>query len=43
MELMLAKKIEELSKTELTEVLRKLLMQDREAFNALKELVEDIV
>lgn len=43
MELMLAKKIEELSKTELTEVLRKLLMQDREAFNVLKEIVEDIV
>jgi hypothetical protein len=43
MELMLAKKIEELSKSELTDVLRKLLMHDRDAFNALKELVEDIV
>lgn len=43
MELMLAKKIEDLSDGELIDVLRKLLMQDRDAFNALKELVEDAI
>jgi len=42
MEIILAKKLEELSMNELIDVLRKLLMQDREAFNTLKELVDDI-
>jgi hypothetical protein len=42
MEIILAKKLEELSMNELMDVLRKLLMQDREAFNTLKELVDDI-
>lgn len=43
MELMLAKKIENLSNQELIEILRKLLMQDRDAFNSLKEIVEDTI
>jgi hypothetical protein len=43
MELMLAKKIEDLSNGELIEVLRKLLMQDRDAFNSLKEIVDDTI
>lgn len=43
MEIILAKKLEELSMNELMDVLRKLLMQDREAFNTLKELVDDII
>ena len=42
MEIILAKKLEELSMNELMDVLRKLLMQDKEAFNTLKELVDDI-
>ena len=42
MEIILAKKLEELSMNELMDVLQKLLMQDREAFNTLKELVDDI-
>ncbi len=43
MEIMLAKKISELSQSELREVLMKLMMQDRDAFNTLKEIVEDAV
>ncbi len=42
MEIILSKKLQDLSNTELTEVLRKLMMQDREAFMLFKELVEDI-
>jgi hypothetical protein len=43
MELVLATKLSDFSKTELTEVLRKLLTQDREAFMLLKELVEEVL
>jgi hypothetical protein len=42
MELILAKKIEDLDFDELLEVLRKFEMEDRDAFNLLQELVEDI-
>lgn len=42
MEIILSKKLQDLSSAELTEVLRKLMMQDREAFMLFKELVEDI-
>lgn len=42
MEVMLAKKIEELEFDELMDVLRKFQMEDREAFELLQELVEDI-
>jgi hypothetical protein len=42
MELMLAKKIEDLELDELMDVLRKLQTEDRDAFELLKELVEDI-
>lgn len=42
MPLMLAKKIEELDFRELLDILQKLELEDREAFNLLKELVEDI-
>ena len=41
MELILAKKIEDLDFDELLEVLRKFEMEDRDAFNLLQELVED--
>ena len=42
MELQLAKKIEELELNELLDLLTKLRMQDRDAFEALRELVEDL-
>jgi hypothetical protein len=42
MELILAKKIEELEFNELLEVLRKFQTEDRDAFQLLQELVEDI-
>ena len=42
MEVMLAKKIEELELDELMDVLRKLQTEDRDAFELLQELVEDI-
>jgi hypothetical protein len=42
MELILAKKIEDLDFDELLEVLRKFEMEDRDAFNLLQELVEDV-
>lgn len=42
MEVMLAKKIEELEPDELMDVLRKLQTEDRDAFELLKELVEDV-
>jgi len=41
MELMLAKKLEEMDFNELLDIMRKLMMEDREAFEKLKELVED--
>ena len=41
MELMLAKKIEEMDFNELLDIMTKLMMEDREAFEKLKELVED--
>ena len=42
MEIELAKKIEDLSFAELMDVLRKLNFSNREAFDELKELVDDI-
>ena len=42
MELILAKKIEDLDFDELLEVLRKFEMEDSDAFNLLQELVEDV-
>lgn len=41
MELELAKKIEEMELNELIELFRKLMMEDRQAFETLKELVDD--
>jgi hypothetical protein len=41
MELMLAKKLEEMDFNELLDIMKKLMMEDREAFEKLKELVED--
>jgi hypothetical protein len=41
MEVILAKKLEELNLNELISLLTKLNMQDRDAFLVLKELVED--
>ena len=41
MEFILAKKVEELSLVELISVLRQLLTQDKDAFNTLKELVDE--
>lgn len=41
MELMLAKKLEEMDFNELLDIMRKLMMEDREAFEKLKELIED--
>jgi hypothetical protein len=42
MDLILAKKIEELEFDELLEVLRKFEMEEPDAFSLLQELVEDI-
>lgn len=42
MELMLAKKLEELDFKELLDLLTKLRMTDRDAFSTLRELVEDL-
>jgi hypothetical protein len=42
MDMILAKKIEELELDELVDVLRKLQTEDRDAFELLQELVEDI-
>lgn len=41
MEIMLAEKLENFSKDELIDVLSKLMREDFEAFNLLKELIED--
>ncbi len=41
MEIVLAKKILELSEGELIKILLSLMLEDREAFNLLKEKVED--
>ena len=43
MELIVAKKLEEASFQELIQILTKLQMEDIDAFNALKEIIEDIV
>jgi hypothetical protein len=43
MEIILANKLSELDKSELIKVLTQLMMRDREAFNALKETVEDVL
>jgi len=42
MEIMLAKKLEELELNELIDLLTKLRIQDRDAYAVLKELVEDL-
>jgi hypothetical protein len=42
MEIQLARKIEELGFSELLNVFMKLRMQNREAFDSLKELVDDL-
>lgn len=42
MDMILAKKIEELELDELMDVLKKLQTEDRDAFELLQELVEDI-
>lgn len=41
--MVLAKKIMELDEQDLTKLLRQLEMQDRDTYNILKELVEDII
>ena len=41
MELMMAKKLEEMSFEELIEILQELQQEDRDAFNVLRELVEN--
>lgn len=43
MELELAKKLEDMDFRELAEVLRKLMIEDRQAFEALKEIVDDTI
>jgi len=43
MEIFLAKKILELNERELEDVLMKLKMENREAYDALVELVDDIL
>lgn len=42
MEIMLAKKLEELELNELIDLLTKLKMEDKDAYAVLKELVEDL-
>lgn len=42
MEIILAKKLEELSLNELIDLLTKLKREDRDAYAVLKELVDDI-
>jgi len=42
MELILAKKILELDLMELVGLLTKLMMEDRDAYNALKEKIEEL-
>lgn len=41
--MMLAKKIIDLDEQDLIKVLRQLEMQDRDFYNLLKELIEDII
>jgi hypothetical protein len=43
MEIILAKKILDLSESELIKILMSLMMEDRDAFNLLKEKVEDTI
>lgn len=43
MELELAKKIEEMSFDELIKVFRQFMMEEKEAFDALKEIVDDTI
>lgn len=43
MEFELAKKIEEMSFDELIKVFRQFMMEEKEAFNALKEIVDDTI
>lgn len=42
MEIELAKKVEEMEMNELVDLFMKLRMEDRDAFDVLKELVEDM-
>ena len=41
MELELAEKLEEMELHELIEILRKLMFEDKESFDVLREIVED--
>lgn len=41
MELELAEKLEEMELHELIDILRKLMIEDRESFDVLREIVED--
>lgn len=41
MELELARKLEEMSFQEIVSIMKKFMMEDREAFLALKEIVDD--
>jgi hypothetical protein len=43
MEIILAKRILDLSEGELIQILMSLMMEDRDAFNLLKEKVEDTI
>lgn len=43
MEFELAKKIEEMSFDELIKVFTQFMMEEKEAFNALKEIVDDTI
>ena len=43
MEEMIASKLEEMEFYELAEIMRKLMMEDREAFETLKEIIEDYI
>ena len=41
MEEMIASKLEEMERYEIVEIMRKLMMEDSEAFETLKEIIED--
>jgi hypothetical protein len=41
MEEMIASKLEEMERHELVDIMRKLMMEDSEAFEALKEIIEN--
>ena len=41
MEHMIAERLEEMERHELVDIMRKLMMEDQEAFETLKEIIED--